>query len=565
MTKETNNKDLLKNLNSILNATLQLASNLDLETTLEQLVQDAVQLTGAKYAALGIFDKQGHIRGFIVSNADSQAQSLENTGVARPLSSEHILKLVPQNTYNIINDTSKYTEFGVCTNRLATPSTFLGVPVRVRKQVFGCLYLVDKTPGFTSSDGEQMLALADAAGVAIENAKLYQEGKAREQWLSASRDITTTLLEGGDEEEALSFIASRLRKAAKADTAILVLPSVGNEWKAEIVDGERASELLGVTFPPDGRALSVLHNQAGLLVDSISNQRILRVKELRGYGPALYAPLVMQGEGMGVIILLRIIGKEEFTDNDLNMAESIASQTTLAIEIAQARHLTNLMTITEERESISRDLHDFTVQQIFATGMHLDRIREEIAQNNAEPKILEIFEKAVTAVDYSVRQVREMIHKLKKGSDSIVIVERLRQEASSARSTLNYAPSLVIRLDGQSITDFPDQFLVQEIDQRVGYERAGDIAAVMRECLSNTARHARAKSVTVQLDVVGKANLGYVKIQVADDGKGIDPGVIRHSGLGNLAARARRYGGSFSINPGPDGNGTVAVWQAPLA
>ena len=97
------------------------------------------------------------------------------------------------------------------------------------------------------------------------------------------------------------MIAARLREVSEADTALIILPSVGDAWACEIADGYRASSLIGLVFPPDGRAMTVLEEGAGLIVDSLTRLRTLRLPELAQFGPALYAPMMLRGEGCGNI------------------------------------------------------------------------------------------------------------------------------------------------------------------------------------------------------------------------------------------------------------------------
>ena len=452
-------------------------------------------------------------------------------------------------------------------NLPADAPPFLGVSVLVHEQVYGRLYLTGKPGGYTHEDAAVVEALAPAAGIAVENAHLYADSKRTARWISASQSLTTTMLEGADEEEALELIAKTVREVSHADTAIIVLQSVGDTWAAEITDGKNASALLGLTFPPEGRAMSVLHEGTGMIVDSMSRAQTLRVPQLAAFGSALYAPLRSRGVSSGVLILLRQIGAPEFDASELSLAESLASQATLALELASARHAQDVAALLDERDRIGRDLHDFAIQQLFATGMALDAAKQKVAQGQADPVAIEsLIDDSLASIDEAVRQIRTIVHNLRERDKAVGLVERIRRESSLTRSALGFAPSLLITLDGEAINSDLDNELVviDEFDGRVDPDLSDDVVAIVREGLSNIARHAHATAATVNVDVSGQGKCGRVRILITDDGRGIDPNRTRNSGIANMTERARRHRGSFDAGPGEGGVGTVLRWIAPL-
>lgn len=180
---------------------------------------------------------------------------------------------------------------------------------------------------------------------------------------------------------------------------------------------------------------------------------------------------------------------------------------------------------------------------------------------------METLERALASVDDSVKQIRQIVHRLRDPDPSVVLVERLRREASLARNNLGFAPSLLVTLDGVAVSDDNEggyEQALEVIDNRVGADRADDVVAVVREALSNTARHARASSARVEVKVCGQPPAGSVCVSVSDDGAGLDPRCNRRSGLDNLAARARRHGGDFQMVSEP-GNGLSLTWRVPLS
>ncbi|WP_250506652.1 GAF domain-containing sensor histidine kinase [Bowdeniella massiliensis] len=541
-------------------AALDLAATLETPELLQRFVDLAAELSGARYAALGVLAADGTTVQFVhhgMSEQDARA-------LGHPPAGTGVLGAIPADGALVLDDLTTHPDFGGFPEHHPPMRTFLGVPVTIRSQVFGRLYLAEKPGGFTDHDVSQIQSLAAAAAVAVENSRLYGHAWARQRWIQVSQEITTTLLEGTEEEEALEMIADRVREVSGADTSCIVLPSLGQSWACEISNGYRARDLLGTVFPPDGRALTVLADGTGLIVDSLQRASSVKVEALLHFGSALYAPMIVRGARMGVLILLRKPGRPPFEGADLLMAESVAQQAALALELASARHAQDLANLGDERARIGRDLHDLAIQQLFATGMQLESAREQ-ARDAGRADLVEILEYSLSSVDESVRQIRSIVHRLREPDEALIIVERLRREASLGRTALGYAPSLVISVDGVDVDDSADDGeLVDQLDARVDPDIADDVVAVVREGLSNAARHARAHSVQVQVAVKGRGPTGRIEIQVEDDGLGLDPHSSRRSGLDNLAARARRHGGTFSLGRPERGRGTLLSWQAPL-
>ena len=545
----------------LLQAALSLASHLDLPTVLQRFVSASTELTGARYGAINVLDARGRSTTFVHTGIDERLAAL----LGRPPHAIGVLAAIPAHGTLRLDDLMQHPSFKGFPPGHPPMGAFLGAAVRVRERVFGYLYLSEKEGGFTDEDDEAVITLAAAAAVAIQNAQLYTEAEHREHWLRAGQQITTMLLSGAEEEEVLAQIAASSREVAGADTAALVLPSLGDTWVMEIVDGVGADELIGTVMPPDGRARTVLRDGNGLVVDSLSRARAMRVDALRQFGPALYAPMQADGRGVGVLVLLRRVGSPPFGPNDLATAESYAAQAALALVLAEARHAQDVAALLDERERIARDLHDLAIQQLFATGMQLETVRRRAARGVDPSELTGIIEDALDNVDSTVRQIRSIVHALRDPDASAPLAERLRREASLARTGLGFAPGLVITVD-RRVLDSTDSFDADAgtIDDRVGEDLADDIVAVVREGLANAARHARATAVTVRVDVQGDGPTGTVTVEVEDDGTGLPPARDRRSGTDNLAARARRHGGTFVLGASAAGRGTLLTWHAPI-
>lgn len=579
----------------LLRASLQLTSSLQVPRALRALVESACSLTGATWGTIAVYGR---------SRTTGRRSRPVSAGPASA-SPEHLDTLLGRPRDDgvvIVNDLSATTAFtGVIEGE--DPGCILSAPLRAHHQGYGRLYLCDKPGGFTSGDVTTVQTLAQAAAIAVENARLYREARSREQWMAVSQELTTLLLSGAEEDDALTLVARRIREVAHADTVALVLPSVGDAWACEIADGAHAAELIGTFFPARGRALRTLEQQTGLTVPSLHEAwgaADLLVEPLARFGPALYAPMLHRGRGVGVILLLREQGAPTFTDQDLEIAELVAGQATMAFELADAQHAQEMATLLDERARIARDLHDLAIQQLFAAGMQISSARERLrsAPGAADQVdvVCRVLDSSLAAVDDSVGQIRSIVRSLRDRDEDVGLVERLRRESSLARTLLGFAPSLLLSVDGRALAlagRAEEDELIGAVDAAVDPEVADDMVAVVREGLSNVARHAHASSVTVDVMLTGVVPGGgaepamsgstssrpavsgpggaepAVEIVCRDDGVGVDPGVTRRSGTANMAERARRHGGSFVIGPRArnDGasRGTCFTWRVPLA
>jgi len=548
-------------LTDLLGAMLAVAGNLELPAVLDRFVQVSAELTHARYGAINVLDPTGASTTFVYTGVPTAVARM----MRHPPHAQGVLGKIPVDGVLRLDDLTQHPAFQGWPAHHPSMGSFLGASVKVGEHVYGQLYLSEKDGGgpFTRTDENMVIALAAAAGVAIANAQLYAEAERREHWLRAGQDITTMLLEGVDEESALEHVARTAREVADADTAALALPGMGGELFIELADGHQAEVLTGLVMPRGGRAWTVLEEGHGLLTPSLSASRTVKLDEMRAFGPAMFAPLHSSGRGVGVLVLLRRIGRTPFDESDLATAESFAAQAALAYVLAEARHAQDVAALLDERERIARDLHDLAIQQLFATGMQLETVRRRAARGVDAHELTSIVEEALDNVDSSVRQIRQIVYALRDPDAATGLVERLRREASLARTGLGFAPSLVMFLDGEGLTP-GDGEAEDRIDERLEQQLTDDVVAVVREGLANAARHAQASSVTVRVMVRGAGPTGSVEVEVEDDGVGLPVERERSSGTGNLASRARQHGGTFSLGTAPSGKGTLLSWQAPL-
>jgi signal transduction histidine kinase len=521
----------------LLDAVVAVADGLELEPTLRRIVRAACDLTNAPFAALGVLGEDGLHRGFVHTGVDPATSAMighlpRGHGVLG-----HITRV--GRAVRVADLTAHPASAGFPEHHPQMRS-FLGIPVGIGDRVVGNLYLAGKPGGFTAEDEDVVVALAAAAAVALDNASLYEDARRREQWVAAAKEVVTAMLSGAQEDDALQLIARLAQEVAGAAVGALVLPGWDDHWVLEVAAGEGAERLVGTLMPENGRAVSAVRSGKGLRSTDMSSEPSMRVPALRGFGPALYAPLVAGSEHMGVLILLRHVGDAEFADEDLSTAGAFASQAALAMQLADARRRAEEAELLEDRARIARDLHDLVVQELFAMGMRLARLRDRL-----EPAVVADIDTSLESLDRVVHQIRSTIRALRDPGDTVSLGDRLDGEVRRAIIALGFRAEL--RLDG--LDDVPE----------IPPDVTDDVVAVVREGLSNTARHAAAEHAVVHVEVAD----GILRVEVDDDGHGLPSGARRSSGLDNLAERARRHGGTCHATTRVTG-GTHLVWEVPV-
>jgi signal transduction histidine kinase len=424
--------------------------------------------------------------------------------------------------------------------------SFLGIPIRVRDEVFGNLYLTQKRGGgaFDDEDETVLGTLALAAGVAIANARLYEEARDRRRWIEANADIVADLLSGAAEEEVLERIVRHARDIAAADLGVIALPADDPEsLEVRIAVGIGADEHRGLRLPRRGSFMGAAM-AAGAPITTAEVQKDTRASagppRFGGLGPVVAVPMVTDEGVRGAVLLAREEGATPFTQAQTAPLLAFAGQAALALRLAERRRAAEQLTVLEDRDRIARDLHDLAIQRLFATGMTLQSALRFIDHPEARDRLL----RAVDDLDETIRIIRTTIFGLRSGQRRTAgLRARAAAEVEQAAGPLGFTPAL--RMEGLLDTDVPAPV-------------ADDAIAVLTEALSNIARHAAAESAEVALTAAGRR----LTLAVTDDGRGVPEGAPRR-GLANLAARAERLGGRLTVSEGPRG-GAMLVWDVPL-
>ncbi|MDE0572781.1 GAF domain-containing protein [Demequina sp. B12] len=523
---------------SLADAITALNQNLELDEVLDVFVESARALTGAKYAALHVMDPQGKSVAFHVKGMDDSTQGM----IGHPPGRVGVLGRIPDHgTLAVENVRTHPAHQGMPANHPEL-GTFLGTALTVRDTVFGYLYLADKDGPFDDGDDHLIMALAAGASVAIDHATLYEQAKQRERWLEASQRLTTEMLTITDEEEALQGIVDAACDLAGASTAALVLPGVDDQWIIEMTAGDGSEALIGLALPAEGRAMEVVRTGTGIVAPAPPGTHVL--KEVTEYGPSLYAPLSAEGKAIGLLMLWRNNGEAEFSEDDLRTAQRFAHQAALALTLTELSHARNHSALLEERERLADDLHDFVSQELFATAMQIEAISSE-----SKPEVRARLAETLEHVKRAQHEVRGVMRALAGQRSAEPIADRARRELTLATASLGFSPDIVVA-QWSPVAD------------AVAHDStlADDIIAVMRELLSNVARHAKASAVKFWITVED----ARLEIGVEDNGIGPAGALKRYSGTNNLANRALRRHGSFAlhaVNKGADMPGSVATWN----
>ena len=528
---------------ALLEAVVAVGSQLDLETVLRRIVEAAAGLVDARYGALGVVGETGRLAEFVPVGLDeSEIASIHHWPEGRGLLGELITVPLALRLTDIADHPQS---FGFPSGHPPMRS-FLGVPVRIRNEVYGNLYLTEKRDGgqFDEDDEAVVVALAAAAGVAVENARLYEESRRRQRWLLASAEVTRRLLSGADPGEVLDLVTQQVLEMAGADLAVLALPEDGRlQLVIRHAAGQDAAQARGLALPEDSLSAVVLSTGEPVTVPEFSqDQRIAQVaRERMSLGPAVIFPLGGPGKVRGVLTVGRRPGSMPLTHAAAEMVASFASQAAVALELADARRDAERLTVLQDRERIARDLHDLVIQRLYATGMSLQAALPLIAA----PEVSDRVSRAVDALDETIGEIRSAIFALQARPDiqRPGVRERIQDILEEMTGLLGFTPSLS---------------LAGDLGEQVPDDAAEHLLGTLREALSNAARHAAASRV----DVTMEAGRDLILV-VRDDGVGMS-GTVRRSGLANLAERAEQLGGTLQVRRAA-GGGTELHWQVPLA
>lgn len=528
----------------LLHVILGITSDLDLDATLDRIVTAAIQLTGARYGALAVRAADGVLTSFLHQGID--AETMQRIG---PLPvGKGVLGVPLENTPALrLDDLAAHAAAAGFPPHHPRMRAFLGVPITVRGNVFGSLYVAHEQPGRTFSESDEVAArvLASAAAVAIDNAQLFERVRTSAEWTQASREITTALLSGSRTPTSpLHLIAERAKELTGAEQAIVLVPESdqqSGEAETLVVSaavGIHADEVIGQRIPIDASTSGEVF-RSGEPVIAESFRRPIQAFTDVGQRPAIVMPLRAENSVIGVIAVARTKGDPAFDPSYLDLVSDFASHAAIALTLAAARNRERELTVLADRERIAHDLHDHVIQRLFAAGLDL---QGTIARSTS-PELNDRLMRTVDDLQATIETIRSTIFDLQSplatGDDFRTRFQKLVADLTGDRGI-----STSVRLAGPL--------------GAVAGQLSDHAEAVAAEAISNAVRHSGATHITVAVTVGDEFSL-----EVTDDGHGVPADNRRSSGLANMRRRAELLGGTCEITSAPQ-RGTTVQWTVPV-
>jgi signal transduction histidine kinase len=522
-----------------------ITSELSLDALLQRLVEAASELTGARYAALGVIDRSGsELERFLTTGIDTETHAAigelpRGRGILGVLIREH----APLRLHNLGDDPRSV---GFPPNH-PPMGTFLGVPIHLRGVAYGNLYLTEKAGGedFTDEDQELVELLASQAAVAIENARLYEAATGWSKQLESLNEVGNALATETDLDRLLDLVARRLRELLDARLVTVLLPSGDDQLRFAAVAGDRG-ELTGATMTRStSKSGRVLERRQSERVDSVLDDPDVDHEAMRliGARTGLWVPLLVRGRAIGVLAAHDKLGADvRFTDTDLRLAETFAARAALAVDLSERIARDSLRRVVEgqelERRRLARELHDETGQALTSILLGLKALEERSKDPASRAATEELRELVVS----TLRDVRRLAVELRPSAlDDFGLVAALERLAES------FAEQTGISVDFQ--TALADERLPEEVETA--------LYRIVQESLTNVVKHAQARRVSILL----ARKDGAVKAVVEDDGQGFDPAEQTDDGYGLMGMRERLalLGGRLEVESGHDGGTTIAA------
>jgi signal transduction histidine kinase len=528
-------------LRRLVRANRLILAELSLPAVLRRVVEAARDIVGAKYAALCVISAEGTLEQFVHVGMDEQTvASIGRLPECRGLSGVVIKDRKPIRVADISRD-PRSSDFPP---NHPDMKTFLGVPILSRGEVFGILHLADRLKGeFNQDDEDLAAALAATASVAIENARLYEESHRRQEWLQASLEIGRILLAGEEGTDATLWrIADTVRRLAPADGVSIVRPAQQpDQLEVAVAVGAGQETLQGYRYPKEGSlAWAAMTSGRGALVEvsEAPPDKFVPVTSVQPVSSVMTSPLIGEGAPRGAIVVGRRPGARPFGPPDLELVEGFANQAAIALELADGRADQQRLTVLEDRTRIARDLHDHVIQRLFATGLSL----QATAAGSHDRELRDRLIRSVDELDETIKQIRTSIFQLRDVEAGTALRSQVMQVVAQLGTVFHLKST--VRFDGP-VDTVSDPALV------------ADVEAVVREAVTNAAKHARADEVEVDVS----ADAQSLRLIVSNNGGGMTA-ATRRSGLANLRERAERRGGTMIIESrSPEG--TRLTWSVP--
>jgi signal transduction histidine kinase len=538
-------------LEALLDAVTAVSANLELSEVLGRIVRSACALVNARFGALGVLSPDGeHLVEFVTHGISPE----ERARIGDLPRGHGILGLLIQDPQpRRLSDISAHPDsYGFPPNHPPMRS-FLGTPIRIRDEVFGNLYLAERQGGteFSQADEAMLVALASAAGFAIDNARLYERKEQQRQWGQAISELTRSLLESPAEDAVFTPLVERVCALADAQLCAISLESEDGGSFVRALHSSDGPAGTDATFPAAWPALAgeawseVLGSGVDLLLvpgpqPGVAQRVAADLAAAAGKvaGPTAVLPLAAGLRPIGHLLLMWQPGQEDSASQVMPDLSAFAQQVALGLIAARAHHDKALVAMLEDRDRIARDMHDLVIQRLFATGLSL----QAAGRFAVHPMVQNRLDEAVESLDVTIKEIRSTIFDLHAKVATGDVESQLREVLQAYAPSLGFSPALDLRGD------------LTLLDAAV----AVDLMAVVREGISNVSRHAQASTASVEVTVGAS-----LRVAIRDDGNGIsDSG--RRSGLANLERRAAARSGTIEIEP-VEPSGTRLTWSVPMS
>jgi signal transduction histidine kinase len=536
-------------LRALVEVGVAITAELSLDALLQRLVEAAAALTGARFAALGVIDRErSGLERFLTTGMDAATQeAIGERPRGRGILGALIDDAVPLRLHDLGED-PRAVGFPPSHPPMRT---FLGVPIHLRGVAYGNLYLTEKEGGedFTDEDEELVTLLASQAAVAIENARLYEAATSWSKQLESLNEVGNALATETELDRLLDLIARRLRELLDARLVTVVLPIGAGELRFVAVAGEGDGQILGEKISREtSKSGRVLEHGRSERIDSVLDDPDVDNEAMRlmGARSGLWVPLLVRGRAIGVLAAHDKLGPDvRFSDTDLRLAETFATRGALAVDLSERIASDSLRRVVEaqelERRRLARELHDETGQALTSILLGLKALEDKLDDADTRAAAAELRELVVTTLQDVRRLAVELRPSALDDFGLIAAVERL---------SASFSEQTGIEID----------FETALVAERLPAEVETALYRIVQESLTNVVKHARARRVSILL----ARRDGVVKAVIEDDGRGFDP---QHGteGLGLLGMRERLalLGGSLAIESSP-GSGTTLVAEVPV-
>ena len=534
-----------------------LVAELDPEVVFRRVLEVACDLTGARYAALGVLDEDRHeLERFITHGiVEETRRAIGNLPHGRGVLGLLIELPRPLHIGNVGRHPRSY---GFPPGH-PPMTTFLGVPVMIRGHAWGNLYLTEKAGGeFDEADEQSAAILAEWTAIAVDNARLYRSVQSRRDEmeravhrLEATTEISRAVGGETDLERILEIVVKRGRALVEA-RSLLILLHEGDELVLTSIPGGGGAAFGAPRIPSRGSFPGlVLAARDPRRVQDLDPSLLARPASPDTGIAALLVPLIFRGQALGTLVALDPLGRDTgFTDEDeeilLSFATSAAIAVSTAKSVAEDRTRDSIAATERERGRWARELHDESLQSMAGLRVLLSAAR----RGNPE-EVDRLLAQGIEHVDGAIAEMRRLIADLRPTTlDELGLGAAL--EALAERLAASDVVEVAMHVDLDDHTGREEIRLSREVEDTV--------YRLVQEALNNVARHGETDRAWVEVTEEGET----LRVRVADRGEGFDPRISTEGfGLTGMRERVTLAGGTLELESAP-GGGTTIVSTIPI-